>query len=81
VHISHLADTFVDDPNKIVKVSQQVTVTVLEVDLKRNRISLSMKGNDNKPASRLAQQRRDEFSYDANDMQSALAALKNKFGK
>lgn len=81
VHISHLADTFVDDPNKIVKVSQQVTVTVLEVDLKRNRISLSMKGNGNKPASRLAQQRKEEFSYDANDMKSALAALKSKFGK
>jgi len=81
VHISHLADTFVDDPNKIVKVSQQVTVTVLEVDLKRNRISLSMKGNGNKPASKLAQQRKEEFSYDANDMSSALAALKNKFGK
>lgn len=81
VHISHLADTFVDDPNKIVKVSQQVTVNVLEVDLKRNRISLSMKGNGNKPASKLAQQRKDEFSYDANDMNSALAALKSKFGK
>jgi len=81
VHISHLADTFVDDPNKIVKVSQQVMVTVLEVDLKRNRISLSMKGNGNKPASKLAQQRKEEFTYDANDMQSALAALKNKFGK
>lgn len=81
VHISHLADSFVDDPNKIVKVSQQVTVTVLEVDLKRNRISLSMKGNGNKPATKLAQQRKDEFSYDANDMNSALAALKSKFGK
>ena len=81
VHISHLADTFVDDPNKVVKVSQQVTVTVLEVDLKRNRISLSMKGNGNKPASKLAQQRKEEFSYDASDMKSALAALRNKFGK
>lgn len=81
VHISHLADTFVDDPNKIVKVGQQVTVTVLEVDLKRNRISLSMKGNSNKPAAKLAQQRKEEFSYDANDMNSALAALKSKFGK
>lgn len=81
VHISHLADNFVDDPNKIVKVGQQVTVTVLEVDLKRNRISLSMKGNDNKPASKLAQQRKEEFSYDSNDMASALAALKSKFGK
>jgi uncharacterized protein len=81
VHISHLADMYVDDPNKVVKVSQQVTVTVLEVDLKRNRISLSMKGNGNKPASKLAQQRKEEFTYDANDMKSALAALKNKFGK
>ncbi|HWY39152.1 MAG TPA: helix-hairpin-helix domain-containing protein, partial [Bacteroidia bacterium] len=81
VHISHLADTFVDDPNKIVKAGQKVNVTVLEVDLKRNRISLSMKGNDNKPAAKLAQQRKEEFTYDANDMQSALAALKNKFGK
>jgi uncharacterized protein len=81
VHISHLADTFVDDPNKIVKVHQQVTVTVLEVDLKRNRISLSMKGNGNKTVSNLAKARKDEFTYDANDMQSALAALKNKFGK
>jgi protein Tex len=81
VHISHLADTFVDDPNKIVKVSQQVMVTVLEVDLKRNRISLSMKGNGNAPASKLARQRKEEFTYDANDMKSALAALKNKFGK
>lgn len=81
VHISHLADTFVDDPNKIVKVSQQVTVTVLEVDLKRNRISLSMKGNGNKTAEKIAKAKKEEPVYDANDMQSALAALKSKFGK
>ena len=81
VHISHLADTFVDDPNKIVKVSQQVTVTVLEVDLKRNRIALSMKGNDNKPAEKIAKAKKEEIAYDPNDMNSALAALKSKFGK
>jgi protein Tex len=81
VHISHLADTFVDDPNKIVKVGQQVRVSVLEVDLKRNRIALSMKGIGNKSAEKLAQARKEEFSYDANDMNSALAALKSKFGK
>ncbi len=43
VHISQLADTFVKDPNEIVKVGKQVTVTVMEVDLQRNRIALSMK--------------------------------------
>ena len=44
VHISQLADRFVRNPSYIVKVQQQVWVTVLEVDLKRKRISLSMKG-------------------------------------
>ncbi|MES2836725.1 MAG: Tex-like N-terminal domain-containing protein [Bacteroidota bacterium] len=44
VHISQLSDTFVDDPNKVVKVQQQVTVTVTEVDVQRKRIALSMKG-------------------------------------
>ncbi len=43
VHISQLADVFVKDPNEVVKVGQKVQVTVIEVDLERNRIALSMK--------------------------------------
>ena len=43
VHISQLADSYVSDPNDIVKVGQKVDVTVLDIDLQRNRISLSMK--------------------------------------
>ena len=43
VHISQLSNGFVKDPGKVVKVSQPVTVTVLDVDLARKRISLSMK--------------------------------------
>jgi uncharacterized protein len=43
VHISQLADRFVRDPGEVVKVNQRVTVTVLEVDIERKRISLSMK--------------------------------------
>lgn len=43
VHISRLADRFVKDPADVVKVHQKVTVTVLEVDTKRSRISLSMR--------------------------------------
>ncbi len=82
VHISHLSDTFVDDPNKIVKVHQQVMVTVTEVDLKRNRIALSMKGNGNVSAAKSSSVKKEkEIAYDANDMNSALAALKSKFGK
>jgi uncharacterized protein len=48
VHISQLADRFVKDPRDVVKAQQQVTVTVLEVDLERRRISLSMKANPDK---------------------------------
>jgi uncharacterized protein len=67
VHISQLADHFIKDPAEVVKVAQKVFVTVVEVDLERNRIGLSMKakpdlaprqprGNeprrDNRPAAR-----------------------------
>ncbi len=44
IHISQLADRFIKDPNEVVKVQQKVMVTVLEVDLQRKRISLSLKG-------------------------------------
>ncbi|MBN1849165.1 MAG: RNA-binding transcriptional accessory protein [Deltaproteobacteria bacterium] len=43
VHISQLADHYVKDPNQVVRVNQRVTVTVLDVDLERKRISLSLK--------------------------------------
>jgi len=43
VHISQMADHFVKDPRKEVRVQQKVTVTVLDIDLERKRISLSMK--------------------------------------
>lgn len=43
VHISQLADRFVKNPGDVVKVHEKVTVTVLDVDLKRKRISLSLK--------------------------------------
>ncbi len=43
VHVSQLADRFVKDPSEVVKVQQKVTVTVLEVDLPRKRIALSMR--------------------------------------
>jgi protein Tex len=45
VHISQLADRYVKDPNEVVKVHQPVEVTVLDVDLARRRIGLSMRKN------------------------------------
>ena len=43
VHVSQLADHFIKDASEVVKVGQHVHVTVVEVDLPRNRIALSMK--------------------------------------
>ncbi len=48
VHISELSDGFVKTPGDVVKVHQKVTVTVLEVDLQRKRIALSMKSGQAK---------------------------------
>ncbi len=45
VHVSELADRFVKNPADVVKVHQKVEVTVLEVDIDRKRIALSMKKN------------------------------------
>jgi len=44
VHISQLADKYVSDPTQVVRLHQHVKVRVLEVDQRRHRISLSMKG-------------------------------------
>ena len=59
VHISCLADKFVDDPHKVVKAGQIVKVKVLEVDIQRKRIALTMKLQETK------QDRNDRGGYQA----------------
>ena len=48
VHISQLSDRFVKHPLDVVKVGDIVTVYVLEVDVKREKIALSMRKNPGK---------------------------------
>ncbi|MEQ8688439.1 MAG: Tex family protein [Imperialibacter sp.] len=62
VHISHLADKFISDPSEAVKLQQKVMVTVVEVDLARKRIALSMKADPFAagPAPRKASDKQDE---------------------
>ena len=48
VHISQLADRFVNNPSEVTKVQQRVTVTVIAVDATRGRISLSMREDPTK---------------------------------
>ena len=48
VHISNMSNTYVSDPSKVVKLHQHIMVKVLDVDIERKRIQLSMKGIDAK---------------------------------
>ena len=80
VHISQLAENFIDDPNKVVKVGQKVWVNVSEIDVKRKRIALSMKDEIQLTKSSASKIKKEE-TYDSTDLNSALAALKNKFKK
>ncbi|UEG53239.1 RNA-binding transcriptional accessory protein [Mucilaginibacter daejeonensis] len=92
VHLSQITNRYIKDPNEVLKVHQQVEVTVTEVDVNRKRISLSMKG-DEKSAP---QQRKPVSSNNGNnggnkknddrgrrepegDLQTKLAALRSKF--
>jgi len=76
VHISQLADRFVDDPKTVVKVGQVVRVRVLEVNEKLKRISLSMKsgerpgGRGNGRPSGRPDQRPSERSFTLDDLKS-----------
>ncbi len=86
VHISQLADRFVKDPNQVVKVGQQVQVRVLEVDLQRNRISLTMRsGRDdasktvNKAAGTVKKSKQKQNTRPA-DVRTDLAAALERSG-
>lgn len=85
VHISHLSNKFISNPNEAVKLNQKVTVTVLEVDIARKRISLSMKDNEPATGGGGGGQRRERKDQQPakeaplNDFQAKLLALKSKF--
>ncbi|KAA3436608.1 Tex family protein [Rufibacter hautae] len=91
VHVSHLSDRFVSNPHEVVKVGQKVEVTVLEVEVGRKRIALSMKGdpqaatarpsrgnNDRKSGNTGGGSRRDA-PVEEEDMATKLNKLKNMF--
>lgn len=87
VHISHLADRFVSNPAEVITVQQKVEVTVIEVDIPRNRIALSLKSDPfaapaPKGGGGGGQRRREQAKpkEEEGDMASMLASLKDKFG-
>ncbi|PGH56567.1 RNA-binding transcriptional accessory protein [Azospirillum palustre] len=60
VHISQLANSFVKDPHTVVKAGDVVKVKVLEVDIPRKRIALTMRMGEEAPRPARREERRDE---------------------
>ncbi|MEH6307124.1 Tex family protein [Olivibacter sp. CPCC 100613] len=82
VHLSQMANRFIKDPNEVVKVHQQVEVTVVEVDTNRGRISLSMKTEERAPQAKRHDRkdtRAGKRQSPETDMAAKLAALKSRF--
>ncbi len=85
VHISQLSNTYVADPNSVVKLNQKVMVTVVEVDVARKRIALSMKtaaaGGDRpgQKASNLPRKPAEKKEESPDAFQAKLLELKKKF--
>jgi uncharacterized protein len=87
VHISELSNRFVENPGEVVKVHQKVLVTVLDVDLGRKRISLSMKDSPLKRSEvpKVAESKREERRGEKRQKQKSTftnnpfdAAFKNR---
>lgn len=78
VHISEMADSFVKDPSTIVKVSQSVDVRVLEVDIDRKRISLSMRSGS---APSISSTKPSESTKNRPQKKQSVRSGKNDMGK
>ncbi len=92
VHVSEIAHKYITDPNEVLKLNQHVMVKVLEIDLERKRIALSIKQTQEKPANQprqqfqqqrpnIIQKKVQEQSMADLPMGDALSLLKKKFGK
>ncbi len=93
VHVSEIAHKYIQDPSEVLKLNQQVKVKVMEVDVARKRIALSIKQTEvlpnrpqekannrqwtNKPKQTIFQEQAKKAAPET--MDDALAALKNKF--
>ncbi|SJM94056.1 Tex family protein [Crenothrix polyspora] len=76
VHISHLADAFVKEARDIVKTGDMVKVTVLEIDLDRKRIMLTMKSQID-PADKIQPKQERDHSKHVNKIKPQAAPLPN----
>lgn len=86
VHISEISNQYITDPNEALKLNQKVQVKVLEVDVVRKRIALSIKQTMEASGQKQGQkhERKEQHKNDTDkavSMNDALSLLKKKFGK
>lgn len=92
VHVSEIASRYISDPSEVLKLNDKVTVKVIDVDLARKRINLSIKqaaaessgsgSNQPRPQNRTTRnEKRKSEDKGSLNMDDALNALKKKFGK
>ncbi len=90
VHVSEISHQYITDPNEALKLNDKVLVKVLEVDLLRKRIALSIKQTQEAPTKTARPQRNQqpqksvqtqEQDLSSMDVTDALALLKKRFGK
>lgn len=90
VHVSEISHQYITDPNEALKLNDKVLVKVLEVDVVRKRIALSIKQTQEAPTKTIRPQRSQqpmrqiqtkEQDLSNMDVTDALALLKKRFGK
>ena len=80
VHVSQLADRFVKDPHEVVKAGDVVKVRVVEVDVKRKRIGLSMRRDENAAPVSREQKGAPTPRFDARHAQKGPAKQESSMG-
>ncbi|MFY0628398.1 MAG: RNA-binding transcriptional accessory protein [Reichenbachiella sp.] len=80
IHVSQMSDSFVSDVSKVVKLQQNVQVTVTEINVAQKRISLSLKSDPFGKPKKKFEKKKEEKSVDG-DLQSKLSMLKGKFNQ
>lgn len=81
VHISEIANRFISDPNEVLKLNNKVMVKVLEVDIPRKRINLSIKQTQEANTSYKKKTSQKQEIKPEQSIDDALNSLKQKFGK
>jgi uncharacterized protein len=79
VHISEIANQYISDPSEVLKLNQAVKVKVIEIDVPRKRLALSIKQTEEKKSFDKKNLNKSQPNKKPENFQDALSSLKSKF--